>query len=731
MATFLHRLGRGCFRRRGLVVALWLLCLTAMIGGAVALGTKAPGAITVPGTEAQRAIDLLREDLPAAGGAAGTIVVEAREGRLTDPPRRRDLDAVVRAAGDLPGVVAAVDPVRAGAISRDGRHALVSVQYARAGDQLTEQERHAYETFGQGAPQVLTVVPGGEPLNAPPEVGATEGIGVAVALLVLLLTFGSLVAAGMTMLNALVGVSLGMAGITMLGHVVDMTDATPTLALMLGLAVGIDYSLFITSRYRHNLSLGLPAEEAAGRAVGTAGSAVVFAGLTVIIALAGLSVVGVPFLAVMGLMAAATVGVAVLVALTLLPALLSFVGERVLARRQRRVLAQGRHDDLEDDVHNRGFRWGRHVVAHRIPALLLGAAVLGVLAVPAMSMRMALPDDGTAPAGTGKRLAYDMVTEGFGEGFNGRLLMVVRSQDRATTGAVTQQATRVAAGTEGVVAATPGGLSDDGLTAVAGVVPATGPSEEATVDTVERLREELAALEDRTGVEIAVSGFTAVAIDTSVKLRQALPLYLAVVVGLSFVLLTAVFRSLLVPLKATAGFLLSIGATFGVTVAVFQWGWASELVGVDTPGPIVSFLPIMMIGILFGLAMDYEVFLVSRMREDHVHGETAQEAVVSGVGHGARVVVAAALIMTSVFAGFVLVDDTVIKSIGFALAVGVLLDAFVVRLLMVPAAMSLLDERAWGLPGWLDRLVPEVDIEGESLRGEPEAPHELVPTERA
>ena len=617
-------------------------------------------------------------------------------------------------ANGLPGVVGATSPFDTQAVSEDGRYALVSVQYAETADALSEEERSAYEEVGADAPDGWAVAAGGEPLMTEPEIGSTEAIGVAVALVVLVITFGSMVAAGMTMLNALVGVGVGMLGLLLVGHVADLTSVTPVLALMLGLAVGIDYSLFITSRYRHNIAIGLDREEAAGQAVGTAGSAVVFAGLTVIIALAGLAVVGIPFLTSMGLAAAGTVAVAVLVAVTLLPAVLGFAGDRVLSRRQRR--ADGRSGDLEDTDDNGGFRWGRLMVRRRVPVLLAGIAALGVLAIPTASMQLALPDDGTAPEGTSKREAYDLVAEGFGEGFNGRLLMVVHGSAQASVQQAATEAGEVAAGVEGVLAVAPGGASPDGRTVLLGVVPESGPSEEATFDLVRDVREDLTAVADRSGAEISLTGVTAVGVDVSEKLAAALPVYLLVVVGLSFVLLMIVFRSVLVPLKATLGFLLTVGATFGATVAIFQWGWLSGLVGLDTGGPLVSFLPILLIGILFGLAMDYEVFLVSRMREDFVHGETAREAIVSGVGHGARVVVAAALIMVSVFAGFMLVDDPIIKSMGFALAFGVLVDAFVVRLSLVPAVMSFLGDRAWWLPRWLDRLLPDVDLEGESLR---------------
>jgi RND superfamily putative drug exporter len=732
MATLLHRLGHAAFGHRRLVVSIWALLLALGIAGVVALGAAPSSSVTIPGTESQRALDALAKEFPQASGAAGTVAIRAPEGQsVLTPANRSVVQGVVEKAAALPGVLGATSPYDVQAISQDGRYALVSVQFARQADALTDRERSAYEHLGQDAPTGWTIAAGGEPLMAPAEVGSTEAIGVAVALVVLLITFGSVVAAGMTMLNALIGVGIGMLGILLVGHLVDLSSVTPVLALMLGLAVGIDYSLFITSRYRHNVATGLAPQEAAGRAVGTAGSAVVFAGLTVVIALAGLSVVGIPFLTTMGLAAAGTVTVAVLVAITLLPALLSFAGDRVLSRRQRQAdLISGHHDDLEDAATNRGFAWGRFTLRARVPLLLVGIAVLAVLAIPATSMRLAMPDDGTAPAGTSKRTAYDLVAEGFGDGFNGRLVMTVHGSPAAVQRSVAR-ASALAQAEKGVAGVAPARTSADGRTALVAVVPATGPSDEATFDLVRTLRADVASTASANGTEIALTGATAVGIDVSDKLSAALPVYLLVVVGMSFLLLMLVFRSLLVPLKATLGFLLTIAATFGATVAVFQWGWLSSLVGVDTGGPLVSFLPIMIIGILFGLAMDYEVFLVSRMREDFVHGETARDAIVSGVGHGARVVVAAALIMTSVFAGFMLIEDPVVKSMGFALAFGVLVDAFVVRLAVVPAVLSFLGSRAWWLPQWLDRALPHVDIEGEGLRTPDESVAMPEPAEAA
>ena len=718
MANVLYRIGRASFRRHGVVIAVWLLLLAVLGAGVLVLGTPSVSGVTIPGTESQRAFEALRSEFPQASGANGTVVLRAPEGTtVMDPEGQQVVLATVAKANELPGVLGATNPFDTQAIGRDGRFALISVQFEASSDELTPAQREAYAAVGQDAPEGWTIASGGEPLLAEPEIGSTEAIGVVIAMLVLVITFGSLFAAGMTLVNALIGVGAGIAGITIAGHVVDMTSTAPILALMLGLAVGIDYSLFITSRYRHNIAVGAPREEAAGRAVGTAGSAVVFAGLTVVIALSALSVVGIPFLTVMGLAAAATVAIAVLVAITLLPAMLSLAGDRVLSKQQRRAHAAAAvGEDPEEATTNGGFAWARTVIRWRVPAIVVGVLLIGAMAIPALSMQLALPDDGASPLGSNKRTAYDLITEGFGEGANGRLVMVVHAQDADVAGAAAQEAMAVAGGADGVVVVTPPQSSADGRTALLTVVPTTGPSDEATFDLVRELRASLAPVAAATGADIALTGVTAVGIDVSEKVAGAMPVYLLIVVGLSLVLLTLVFRSILVPVKATVGFLLTIAATFGVTVAVFQWGWLAGVVGVDRAGPLISFLPILLIGILFGLAMDYEVFLVSRMREDYVHGESAAEAIVSGVGHGARVVVAAALIMISVFAGFVLIDDPAVKAIGFALAFGVLIDAFVVRLTLVPAVMSFLGDKAWWLPAWLDSRMPNVDIEGESLR---------------
>ncbi|MGW8848184.1 MMPL family transporter [Streptomyces xiamenensis] len=704
MATLLYRLGRFSFRARGRIAAAWLVLLALLGLAAATLMSPTTDEFSMPGTESQQALDDLGRQFPEASGATGTIVIAAPEGGGLDPAA---VVPVVEEAAAIDGVIAAMDPFETGAVSPDGRYALVQLQFDTSVDKITDGQRSAYEAVGADI-EDLRVEHGGEIMGGEVEIGSTEILGVLVAAVVLVITFGSLVAAGMTLLNALIGVAIGMAGLFSLTSVIELTSTAPILALMLGLAVGIDYSLFITSRYRQYLAEGVAPEEAAGRATGTAGSAVVFAGATVIIALTGLSVVGIPFLTFMGLAAAATVAVAVLVALTLLPAFLSFAGPKILPRKQRAESGKA-----EAPTEGFGFTWGR-LVTHklRIPILLLATAGLVALTLPAQNMRLALPDAGTAAEGSPAREAYDLTAEGFGEGFNGRLIAVVNGADPQSTGAAVEEAAGLIMATDGILAVTPPQLNEQGTTALLTVIPEAGPTDTATEDAVHAIRDQVGGIE---GADIALTGVTALGIDVSEKLADAMPIYLLLVVGLSILLLMLVFRSVLVPLKAALGFLLTVGATFGITVAIFQEGHLAELVGVDAPGPLVSFLPILLIGILFGLAMDYEVFLVSRMREDFVHGADPQAATVSGMGHNARVVTAAALIMTSVFGGFVFMDDPIIKSIGFALAIGVVIDAFVVRMALVPAVMSLLGRAAWWLPAPVDKVLPDLDIEGEKL----------------
>ncbi|MDQ0942833.1 MMPL family transporter [Streptomyces sp. V1I1] len=703
MATFLYKLGRSAFRRRRLVALLWVALLALAGVGAANASTATSSSFSVPGTEAQKAFDLLEERFPggSADGATARVVFKTPDGKMTDAANKAEVNKAVAALKAGSDQIASVaDPYTGKAVSKDGSTAYVSVSYKVSSMELTDETREALEKTGTEAREAgLTVEIGGDALQTVPETGVGEVIGVGIAAVVLVITFGSLVAAGLPLLTAIIGVGIGISTITALANVFDLGSTTSTLATMIGLAVGIDYALFIVSRYRAELADGREREEAAGRAVGTAGSAVVFAGLTVVIALVGLAVVNIPMLTKMGFAAAGTVVIAVLIALTLIPALLGFAGNRVLGRKVRKGKPAG-------EKPNMGTRWARFVLRRPVTVLLAGVVGLGAIAVPAVSLEMGLPDDGSQPVSTTQRKAYDLLSDGFGPGFNGPLLVVVDGDKAAADRTVKE-----IKGLDGVAAVTPPALNKAGDTAMVTVVPKDRPSSVETEELVHSIR-------DGSRGDVLVTGATAMNIDFSQKMNDALLPYLALVVGLAFLLLMVVFRSVLVPLKAALGFLLSVVAALGAVVAVFQWGWLGSLFGVEQTGPIMSMMPIFMVGVVFGLAMDYEVFLVTRMREAYVHGERPGEAIVTGFKHGARVVTAAAVIMMAVFSGFIGSSEQMVKMIGFGLAIAVFFDAFVVRMAIVPAVLALLGHKAWWLPRWLDRALPNVDVEGEKLHKE-------------
>jgi RND superfamily putative drug exporter len=713
MASFLYRLGRFAFRRRWLIVGLWLAVLAAAVTGAATLSGSTSDAFRIPGAPSQQATDLLQERFPqaSADGATARMVFAAPAGQqLTSLATKAAVEQVVSELRQAPQVASVNDPFQSGTVNQAGTVGFAQATYRVPAVDLTDDDRDTLTGIADRAREKgLNVEVGGDALQAQAELGLGEVIGVAVAAVVLVITFGSLVAAGLPLLTALFGIGIGISLITAATGFIDLSSSTPVLALMLGLAVSIDYALLIVSRYRHELADGRHPQEAAGRAIGTAGTAVVFAGLTVVIALAALSVIGVPFLTQMGLAAALTVALSVVIALTLLPAMFGFAGSRLVGRRGR---AQRSRDPEATPTATFGTRWARAIARRPVAALLLAVVALGVVAIPALDLQLGIPDDGTAAPDTTQRKAYDLLATGFGAGFNGPLTVVVDAPAGAAKTTAEQVVQKIAA-LPGVTAVATAAVNPAGDTALLTVIPASGPGDAATKRLVYAIRHLDVAI---TGADVGVTGLTAINIDVSAKLADALVPYLAVVVGLAFLLLMLVFRSLLVPIKATLGFLLSIAATFGAVVALFQWGWAAALLGVERTGPIVSYLPIFLIGIVFGLAMDYQVFLVTRMREDYVHGAAPHEAVITGFGHGARVVTAAAIIMISVFAGFILAPDPLIKSVGFALAAAVLFDALIVRMTIVPAVMTLLGKAAWWLPRWLDRLLPNVDVEGEKLR---------------
>jgi RND superfamily putative drug exporter len=532
--------------------------------------------------------------------------------------------------------------------------------------------------------------------------------GLVIAAIVLLLIVRTVIGASLPIVTALLGVAIGALGALSLAGVVDMISVTPILGVMLGLAVGIDYALFILNRHRRQLRDGYTVAESIALANGTSGNAVLFAGSTVFIALLALNVTGIPFLGLMGTVGAVSVAIAVLIAITLTPALLSLVGMRILRGSEKARLA--------DQVGPAPVTAARPVPAQRAIALaLVGIAALVVIAIPSTSLRLGLPLGFADNPDTTQHKAYDLISEKFGEGANGPLLVVADLPTGTTEEQLLDAQVAVAqrlAGFDGVVAVAPVGASADRTVTAFQVLPAEGPSSVSTERLVKALR---AASPLEGGVTIGVAGQTTGNIDISQKLADALPFYLLVVVGLSLVIMVVVFRSLFVPLVATGGFVLSFFAALGGVVAIYQWGWFGGLFGVATPGPVLDFLPTILFGILFGLAMDYTLFLASGMREAYAHGAPAKIAVVLGLRAARAVVMAAAIIMTAVFGSFVLSDSAIIRPIGFALAFGVLVDAFLVRLLIMPALMTLAGDWAWWLPRWLDRLIPNVDVEGASL----------------
>lgn len=738
MATLLYRLGRFSYRRPWRIIGVWVLLLAATLGLGIGLGGQSQESFAIPGTESQEALDRLEAVFPSVAGASATAVVVAPSGASV-ADSEATIERIVTAIDDIDGVDSALSPFNeyaGNAISDDESMALIRVQFDGPSSDVTDATiASLLDTATIGEDAGLQVEFGGQVLqDTTVGITVTEVFGLIFAAVVLIITFGSLLAAGMPLISALVGVGIVMGTIMMLSAFTTVSSSAPLLALMIGLAVGIDYALFILSRHRSQLAHGEDPEESAAMAVGTAGSAVVFAGVTVIIALLGLLVVGIPFLSVMGVGAAVAVLLAIGVAVTLLPAFLGLAGRRLVPKEgsrafKRAVELGGAHSPVAASAPNdgseppaapsrptMGMRWVRGVMKRPILATVGVVAVLGTLAVPALSLDLNLPDGGSQPVDSTQRQAYDLITEGFGPGYNGPLIVAV---DITQTIDIMDDLDAIASDLRALdgVDYVSQGFPDEGLdTAIIQVTPTTAPDSVATKELVQQIRELAPSIEARYDTPISVTGTTAVSIDISNRLTDALIPFGVIVVGLSIILLMMVFRSVLVPIKAALGFLLSVVAAFGVVVAVFQWGWLGELLHVETPGPILSFMPIILMAVLFGLAMDYEVFLVSGMREEFVRTGDATFAVSRGFANGARVVTAAALIMFFVFFAFVPEGSGVIKPIALGLAVGIAFDAFLVRMTLVPALMTLFGRAAWWMPAWLGRLLPNVDIEGEHLR---------------
>jgi len=707
MASVLYRLGGWAYDRRRTVVAIWVAVLVALGVLAAAVGGHVSNTFTVPGTESQRALNLLNKEFPGTGGATARIVFAApKDHTLTEPQYRSLIPPTIRAAQQVPQTVGGAQAFRQSfQISQNHRIAFADLQFAVPVDKVSNSTKAALSRVAVPARRAGLDVAysGGVVTTHSSGEGFGDVIGLVVAFIVLAIVFGRALPATLPLITAIVGVSAGLLLINIFASVVDVSSTTPTLATMLGLAVGIDYALFILTRHRQHLAEGLEPREAAARAVATAGGSVTFAGTTVVIALLGLLVVGIPFLSVMGLGAAATIVIAVLIALTLAPALLGFSGAR---------LRKGKNIDPANSM---GHRWAGFVVRHRILAALGVIVICLAVAIPALHIRLGLPDDGTKNKDTTERQAYDLLTQGFGPGYNGPLLLVVTGNGNAPQ--LEQLGSQLVTATQGlknVAQVSPPVPNADGSVVIVQVTPKTSPQSEATKTLVQDIRARAVPL-GKSGLAVLVTGTTAINIDTADKLAAALPVFLPLIVILALIVLLLAFRSLLVPIKAVLGFLLTIAAAFGFVTWVFQDGNLNSLLGVPATSPVTSFLPIIMIAILFGLAMDYEVFLVSRMKESYLRTKDAVPSVVEGFSAASRVVTAAAIIMFSVFASFVSSDDLVVKSFGAVLAFGVIVDAFLVRMTLVPAVLAMLKDRAWHLPGWLDRHVPDLDVEGEQL----------------
>jgi RND superfamily putative drug exporter len=596
-------------------------------------------------------------------------------------------------------------------VSKDGSSAIVNINYTKTVEQLPASAKTATLDYFQKRPVAGAEVEFSSTIaqTIPEVIGVGEVAGVVIAGIVLMIMLGTLMAAGLPLINALIGVGVGVLGSLSLSGVIAEQSVTPVLGVMLGLAVGIDYSLFIIHRHRKQLQQGMELRESIGIATGTAGNAVVFAGSTVIVALLALNVTGISFIGVMGTVGAICIAVAVIVANTLTPAFLGLVGTRVLPRKARESIGHERH----------AIGVVRPMSTVRaIVTAVVAAGVLLTIAIPALSMHLGLPDASSDPVDSTTYKAYTIISDKFGPGSNGPLVVTAHISGNLSGAALTDRELTIAEAIHShsnVSAVAPVGVSKDKTLAVFEALPYTGPNDEATGTLVRDLRAQ--HVSGTTG-DLGVAGQASGNIDVSDKLAAALPFYVAVVVGLSLIILIAVFRSLLVPVIATGGFILSLLADYGVLVAVFQWGWLSAVFGLHTTGPVLNFLPIILVGILFGLAMDYQLFLASGMREAYVHGAPARVAVVRGFRAGRSVVVAAGLIMISVFSGFIFSDSIFIVQLGLGLAFGILADAFVVRLLLMPALMHLLGKSAWWIPKWLDRILPDLDIEGARLERE-------------
>ncbi|CUU57925.1 putative drug exporter of the RND superfamily [Parafrankia irregularis] len=741
------KLARWCFQHRWLVLGLWVAALVGLAALGRATGDDYKDTFSLPGTDSQKAIDILERDFPAQSGDSATVVLHARTGTLTDPAIKAQVTDMVGQLAKLPHVAEVISPFSAdgkGQINEAGTTAFATIALDLPGNELQISDiEHVVDTargYDKGALQVEAT--GQVVANTEQTTSSTELIGIIAAAIILFVAFGSLLAVTLPLITALAALGVGLSLIIQVSHLTSVAEFSTMLATLIGLGVGIDYALFIVNRHRIGLRAGRSPEEAAVNAVNTSGRAVLFAGATVCIALLGLFALGVTFLYGVALAAALTVAMTMLSSVTLLPALLGFYGQKVLSRRERRRIAD--HGPEPEAPSGFWWRWAKGV--ERRPAVLavLSAVAIAVIAIPFFSLRLGSSDLGNGSEDKTTKRGYDLLAEGFGPGFNGPFSLITDLSSGAGLQAL-NQAVAAARDTPGVASVTEPRQSPNGRAAIATLYPTSSPQSPETAELLDRLRDDVIPTATAgAAAPVYVGGITAIFEDFAGVLSDKLPLFIGIVVVLAFILLVVVFRSLLIPLTASVMNLLAVGAAFGAVVAVFQWGWLSDLFGLS-PGPIEAFLPVMLFAILFGLSMDYEVFLVSRMHEEWTARRDNRIAVSLGQAETGRVISAAGAIMTLVFAAFILGDERVIKLFGLGLALAIAIDAFVIRTILVPALMHLFGRANWWLPRGLDRVLPRVSVEtsddlaeahqvpvpaGDFRDGVPAQPHEPAESER-
>jgi putative drug exporter of the RND superfamily len=731
MTGVLYAVARFCTRQRYLVLAVWLLVTVGLVAVSHQLGDNTNDNLTLPGTNSQRATDTLSKSFPNQANGSSPIVLHVANGKLTDSKYSGAVNQAATDVAKAPNVASVVNPLTsqgASALSKDQATGYLSVTFSVSPGALSVADAQTIINAAQKPAQAagIQVETGGQlgQKVSKPATESSELIGIVAAMVILTFTFGTVVSMLLPILGAIVGLACTLSIVRILSHAMTVSTVAPTLATMIGLGVGIDYALFIVTRHFRGLDDGLELRESIARAAATSGGAVVFAGSTVTIALVSLAVADIPLVTNMGLMAAIAVVVAVLAAVTLLPAMLAIVGPRINSLRVRgQQQAQSKH--------GLWAKWAHRVASQPVIAGLAALAILIPLAVPLLSLNLGQKDVAALSTSTTARRAYDLLSNNFGPGVNGPLI-VAASLGSPAKGSDDSRLTTLeqdVSHTSGVVAITPIQIDKPGTTAYFNAIAKTGPADQATADLVGKLRSDvIPGAEKGTNMNAYVGGTTAGYVDLASNISSKLPLQILVVIALSFLLLVLAFRTLVVPVQAAVMNVLSIGAAYGVLTAIFQYGWLHSLIGLNGPVPIVSYVPLFMFAILFGLSMDYEVFLVSQI-EEHVHaGEDNKQSVVSGLITSARVITAAAMIMVFVFGGFALNGDPTVKQFGIGLAVAVILDATIVRCLLVPALMIEMGKINWYMPGWLDRLVPHISIEGaEFFKKRERAPDKLEP----